>query len=194
MNTDSYTTPLRPIRPVVLQSDHDTDDTFTPTPREEDAQPEETFREADILYGERPLLELAERPLSDFVERPLLELADGLLDRARREGPTEDPGVFRFDIRVVPTRQLWDLTSTHYPTSRLQSCAEELMQELMPVRRPYLCKAILESTEDLHDLLKNPTRSDLKKAAHLMSLGKFAAEQWLALEPETPAPKRKRPE
>ena len=180
MNTDSYTTPQRPIRLVVLQSDRDTDD----TPREEDAQPEETFRE------ERPLLELAE------TDRPLLELADVGLEEVRLKDLPAEPSVFRFDIRVIPTRQLWEVISTHYPASRLQSCAEELMKEIEPYRRPYLCKAILESTEVLPNLLANPTRQDLKAVAYLMNLGKFAAEQWLALqeEPETPAPKRQRPE
>lgn len=182
---DSFTTPLRPIRPVFLQSDRATDDTFTP--REEDAQPEETFRE------EQPLLQLEE--LLELEERPLLDMADGLLQQVRREGPAEEPGVFRFDIRVIPTRKLWEVISNHYPASRLQGCAEELMKELMPYRQPYLCKAILESTEGLSGLLVNPTRSDLKTAVHLMNLGKYAAEQWLALEEfEMPTSKRQRPE
>jgi len=194
MNPDSYVTPNRPIRPVALQSDHD-------TITEQDAQPEEDFRERDTRNAWRApedcsILDLAHERF-DNRHPPLLEFADErLAEEAQREEPPGDPSVFAFDTRVMRVEKLWEFISANYPLSRLQGCAEELMAQVEPYRRPFLCMAILESTEVLPKLLVNPNHPDLKKALYLMNLGKFAAEQWIALHEdlETPAPKRRRPE
>jgi len=129
---------------------------------------------------------------SEDPKRPLMEIARlrTARDSVQKFGCRSkgEPNMFEIDIDTMPMDELWNFILKHQK-DRL-SCAMQLMDQLEPYRRPYLCKAILESAGALPRMLQDPNRDELKKALDIIYLCKFASEEWLAL----PDPKRRRPD